>query len=92
MAMCARIFDEWTSHQLLLHSDALVLHLGCGLDSRCLRVKSKYKDWIDADFSEVISLRQEYFEETASYHMVDLDASNPNEIEKLPNLPLLSSF
>lgn len=84
MAMRARIFDDWTNQQLLLHPEALVFHLGCGLDSRCLRVKSRYKHWVDADFFEVISLRHTYFEENSSYHMMGVDASNSEEIEKLP--------
>ena len=33
MAMRARIFDDWANRMLALHPDALVLHIGCGLDS-----------------------------------------------------------
>lgn len=39
MAMRARVFDNWTEEMLRANKDALVLHIGCGLDSRCLRVK-----------------------------------------------------
>ncbi len=85
MAMRAKVFDNWTNRQLVLNPNALVLHLGCGLDSRCLRVKPIYKYWIDADFSEVISLRKKYFKETSYYHMVGLDVSNTYEVQKLPN-------
>ena len=54
MAMRARVFDDWADRMLALRPDALVLHIGCGLDSRCLRVKEPYREWIDADFPEVI--------------------------------------
>jgi O-methyltransferase involved in polyketide biosynthesis len=40
MAMRARIFDEWTESMIEQDSGALVLHIGCGLDSRCQRVKN----------------------------------------------------
>ena len=39
MAMRARVFDDWTEAMLRMNRGALVLHVGCGLDSRCLRVK-----------------------------------------------------
>ena len=38
MAMRARVFDDWTARMLAENRDALVLHIGCGLDSRCRRV------------------------------------------------------
>ena len=52
MAMRARIFDDWTEEMLRRYPDALVLHIGCGLDSRCLRVKTPYSRWIDGDFED----------------------------------------
>ena len=36
MAMRARVFDDWTERMLQRNNDALVLHLGCGLDSRSM--------------------------------------------------------
>ena len=36
MAMRARVFDDWTERMLRRNNDALVLHLGCGLDSRSM--------------------------------------------------------
>ncbi|MCR5734521.1 MAG: class I SAM-dependent methyltransferase, partial [Lachnospiraceae bacterium] len=32
MAMRARIFDDWADTMLKEHKDALVVHVGCGLD------------------------------------------------------------
>lgn len=39
MAMRARVFDDWTETMLKQNQDAIVLHIGCGLDSRCLRIR-----------------------------------------------------
>ena len=69
MAMRARVFDQWTAERLKEMPEALVLHIGCGLDSRCLRV-SDYAAWYDVDMPSVIETRRQYFEETESYHMI----------------------
>ena len=85
MAMRARVFDDWTEAMLRANPDALVLHIGCGLDSRCLRVKETYAHWIDADFPEVLSLRRKYYEENDAYHMMAIDASKAEQIARLPD-------
>lgn len=85
MAMRARVFDDWTDTMLRQNKNALVLHIGCGLDSRCLRVKEKYIEWVDADFADVIFQRRRYFEETANYKMEAADAAKIDDIMKLPD-------
>ena len=85
MAMRARVFDDWTDSMLARDKDSLVLHIGCGLDSRCERVRNPCKLWIDCDFPEVISLRRKYYRETEQYRMLPLDASDPEQIENLPS-------
>lgn len=85
MAMRARVFDDWTDSMLAREKDSLVLHIGCGLDSRCERVRNPYQTWIDCDFPEVIALRKKYLRETEHYRMVPLDASDPKQIKNLPD-------
>ncbi len=85
MAMRARVFDDWTEAMLRADRDALVLHIGCGLDSRCLRVKEPYLNWIDADFPEVLLLRKKYYKENEAYRMMAVDASKTEEAEMLPD-------
>ena len=70
MAMRASVFDNWLRSQLT--PDAVVLHLGCGLDSRCDRV-SCGNEWYDVDFPDVIAERKKYFSETEGYHMIGCD-------------------
>ena len=48
----------------------LVVHLGCGLDSRCERVKHTAKCWYDLDFPAVIDLRKNYYQESERYRMI----------------------
>ena len=84
MAMRARVFDDWTDSMLRKHKDALVLHIGCGLDSRFRRVKEPYRLWIDCDLPDVIAIRKEYFDESGNYRMQALDASVPAQVAQLP--------
>lgn len=60
---CAREF-------LRAHRDGVVLHLGCGLDSRCLRVERAGADWYDLDVESVIALRRMFYREEGGYHMI----------------------
>ena len=84
MAMRARIFDDWTASMLIEHSDALVVCVGCGLDSRCERVRAPYSHWVDCDFPDVLSLRSKYYEVSDHYCMMPLDASDPEQVGHLP--------
>lgn len=84
MAMRASVFDRWTEAQLRATPDAVVLHLGCGMDTRALRVDTGDHMWYDVDFPEVIRQRRIYFTESLHYHMVDADIRNPQWLETLP--------
>ena len=85
MAMRARIFDDWT--RAILHQDkeALVLHIGCGLDSRCIRINEPFKNWIDGDFPNVIEIRKKYYKESENYHMIYFDACESEQVRNLPD-------
>lgn len=85
MAMRARVFDEWTERQLQDHPDAVVIHIGCGLDGRALRVGRAGASWFDVDFPDVIDERKKYYGETERYHMVGADASKPGWLDALPD-------
>lgn len=70
MAMRAMQYDAMTEQFLRKHPDTLVLHLGCGLDSRYCRVRRRPKLWVDLDYPEVIALRRHYYKETENYRML----------------------
>lgn len=71
LAMRAKKLDD-TARAYLAAAPArpLVLHLGCGLDSRILRVGNPPVPWYDLDYPEVIELRRQFYEETATYRML----------------------
>lgn len=73
MGMRSAVFDRWTKQQMKTSPDAVILHVGCGMDSRCIRVGTENLPWFDVDFPEVIAERKRYFRETDSYHMIGSD-------------------
>ena len=85
MGMRSAVFDNWLTDQLSQIPDATVLHIGCGLDSRCLRVKTPVQSWYDIDFPEVIAERKRFYQETNSYHMIGIDATNPTSLTSIPS-------
>lgn len=84
MGMRAAVFDRWVSRCLEEEPAAAVLHLGCGLDSRCERVTGAAGGWYDVDFPDVIRERQRYFCETERYHMVSADIRDVQWLDRLP--------
>lgn len=84
MGMRAAVFDNWVRSQMEKFPDAIVLHIGCGMDSRCLRVEAKDCQWFDVDFPEVIAARKRYFEETERYHMIGADIRQEDWLARIP--------
>lgn len=72
MAMRAARYDDCAACAPSSDPDIkhLAVHLGCGLDSRCKRVKHTAKCWYDLDFPEVIELRRKYYQESERYRMI----------------------
>ena len=54
MGVRSAVFDEWLKQQMVDSPDAVVIHIGCGMDSRIIRVGTENHKWYDVDFSEVI--------------------------------------
>ena len=73
MAMRAAVYDEWVEQEIKKNPDAVVLHIGCGMDSRYERITLKPVRWYDIDFSDVIAERCNYYKESEIYHMIAVD-------------------
>ena len=84
MGMRAAVFDRWVKQQLQATPDAAVLHLGCGMDSRNLRVGDTSVMWYDIDFEDVIAQRRKYYTETEKYKMLGADVRNDDFQTKIP--------
>lgn len=72
-------FDAWVRQFLACHETAVVLHVGCGLDSRVFRVApGPGVQWYDIDLPGVVALRERLFPEPANYHLVPSSATDPS--------------
>ncbi|WP_106192043.1 class I SAM-dependent methyltransferase [Umezawaea tangerina] len=57
----AKAHDDWAREFLAVHPDAVVLHLGCGLDARVYRLDPPATvDWFDLDYPAVVELRERF--------------------------------
>ena len=83
MGMRSAVFDEWLKGKLDQHPNAVVLHLGCGLDSGVLRVANDTM-WYDVDFADVIEERKHYYQETDLYYMIASDITDTTFVDSLP--------
>ena len=82
MGIRSAVFDQWIKQQMEMHPDAVVLHLGCGMDARFLRL-SPMLPWYDVDFSQVIGERKRYFSETDAYRMIAGDVREKNWLQEI---------
>jgi O-methyltransferase involved in polyketide biosynthesis len=66
-----REFDRYTRDFLRHHPDAVVVHIGCGLDTRFERVDNGLVEWFDLDLLDVIDLRRELIgDDDGRYHLL----------------------
>ncbi len=64
----SREFDCHARDFLAAHPDAVVVHLGCGFDSRFERVDNGQVEWYDLDVPEVIDLRRKLVDDEGPRH------------------------
>lgn len=74
MGVRSAVFDEWVKQRMADAPNAVVIHIGCGMDSRIIRVGTENHKWYDVDFPEVIEERKRYFTESDNYKMIAGDA------------------
>jgi methyltransferase (TIGR00027 family) len=66
-----REFDRFAQDFLRRHPDAVVVHIGCGLDTRFERVDNGRVEWYDLDLPDVIELRRKLIGgEGVRYHLL----------------------
>jgi O-methyltransferase involved in polyketide biosynthesis len=66
-----REMDRYTRDFLSCHPEAVVVHIGCGLDSRFERVDNGQVEWYDLDFPNIIDLRRKFIgSEEERYHLL----------------------
>jgi O-methyltransferase involved in polyketide biosynthesis len=85
LAVRAKQYDEWITDFITKNGDAVVVYLGCGLDTRIIRIQPPLSiKWFDIDYPEVISLRKSFFSETDKYKMIPSSITAEKWLESIP--------
>ncbi|MCV7342570.1 O-methyltransferase involved in polyketide biosynthesis [Mycobacterium haemophilum DSM 44634] len=78
-------FDKWVRQYLAVHDDAVVLHVGCGLDARVYRLDpAAGVRWYDIDYPDVIELRQQVYPARTNYWMLPASVTDPSWLAEIP--------
>lgn len=73
MGIRSAVFDKWLIEQMARRNDGVIIHIGCGMDSRVKRVGTNGHKWYDVDFYDVITERKRYYAESDQYKMISGD-------------------
>src|SRR5689334_8851451 len=85
IATRAATFDLLTKRFLADHPDAIVLQVGCGMDSRAFRVDPPASvQWFDVDYPDVIDLRRQLFPERDAYHLIGAPLEDLRWLDEVP--------
>ncbi len=84
----AKQLDDWCADFLQHHPDAVVLHLGCGLDGRAFRLAVPASAlWFDLDRPGVIELRRRLYTDnldTEHYRLIGSSVTDPGWLKPIP--------
>ncbi len=84
-AIRSKAYDGRVRQFLDAHPDSVVLHLGCGLDTRAYRVNpAPTVAWYDIDLPDIIALRQQLFPPRAGVHAVGASVTDPALLDAIP--------
>lgn len=64
------IFDEAVKEFMIKHPYGLIINIGCGLDSRFMRLDNGKVTWYDVDVKETITLKKQFFSENSRYKLM----------------------
>lgn len=82
-------FDSHVRDFLARNPDAVVVHIGCGLDTRFERVDNERVEWFDLDMPDVIVLRQKLVRcETSCYHTLAASVFEEGWLEEVSQFML----
>jgi len=87
----AKAYDEWVKQFLHVQPECVVLHLGCGLDTRVYRVNPPSSvSWYDIDLPDVIGVRKRLFPQRAGLHTIAASVTDPRLLDTIRgDMPVL---
>jgi len=70
IAIRAKKYDDYVRDFMERYPEGVIVNIGCGLDSRFLRVDNGKVIFYDLDLPEIIRIKKDFFEETERYHLI----------------------
>ena len=84
LAMRAAILDIFAQDFISKNQSCTVLHLGCGLDARFMRLNPRVGSWYDLDFPEVIEIKKKLLPESERYKYISSSVTDTSWISSIP--------
>ena len=85
VTMRAIQLDDWSTSFLGRYPNAVVLHLGCGMDTRVFRLHPpETVQWFDVDQLNVIALRRKLYDERDGYRMIGSSVTDEVWLDEIP--------
>lgn len=92
LTLRAYLMDQHTKEFIERHNgNCNIIQLGCGLDSRYLRINDERVNWYDIDFYATIEMRKKYYKKAKNYKMIASNVCNFSWINQIDdiNIPTL---
>jgi O-methyltransferase involved in polyketide biosynthesis len=81
----SRLMDEWIAEYLSDNPAAVVVDLGCGLDSRVFRVDpAAGHHWYDVDFPDVVEIADRLYPERREHTTIGASVVDPAWLAQIP--------
>jgi O-methyltransferase involved in polyketide biosynthesis len=81
----SKMLDDIVAGFVAAHPDAVVVELGCGLETRMHRIAAPATvDWYDVDLPDVIALRRRLIPELDRSHLVAASLTDPRWLDDIP--------
>jgi O-methyltransferase involved in polyketide biosynthesis len=85
VTMRAKQLDDWSTSFLRRYPNAVVLHLGCGMDTRAFRLHPpETVQWFDVDQLNVIALRRKLYDDRDGYRMIGSSVTDEVWLDEIP--------
>ncbi|MFI5612513.1 class I SAM-dependent methyltransferase [Amycolatopsis sp. NPDC051903] len=86
VAIRAKAIDDRAAAWLARHPEAIVLHLGCGMDTRVYRLDPpETVRWFDVDYPDVVELRREIYPERPGYTTIGSSVTDFAWLDQVPD-------
>lgn len=87
LTLRAYIMDEYTKEFINKYNgECNIIQLGCGLDSRYIRMNDNRIKWYDLDLYGTMIMRKKYYKNSLNYKMIISNVCNLNWINEIDDL------